>query len=92
MTHRVVVTGMGVVSAIGRSVDAFRDALFAGRSGIGPITIFDPATLPTRIAAEVKWDGEIMRDRKVDVCHRGRRAGDGRRDPRRHAAGAATAA
>jgi 3-oxoacyl-[acyl-carrier-protein] synthase II len=65
VTHRVVITGMGVVSAIGRSVDAFRDALFAGRSGIGPITIFDPATLPTRIAAEVKWDGEIMRDRKV---------------------------
>jgi 3-oxoacyl-[acyl-carrier-protein] synthase II len=65
VTHRVAVTGMGVVSAIGRSVAEFRDSLFAGRSGIGPITLFDPATLPTRIAAEVKWDGDVMRDRKV---------------------------
>ena len=65
MSYRVAVTGMGVVSPIGRTVDGFRDALFAGRSGIGPITVFDPATLPTRIAAEVKWDGESMRDRKI---------------------------
>jgi 3-oxoacyl-[acyl-carrier-protein] synthase II len=63
--YRVAVTGMGVVSPIGRTVHSFRDALFAGRSGIGPITTFDPATLPTRIAAEVKWDGELMRDRKI---------------------------
>ena len=65
MRHRVVVTGMGVVTPIGNTVRDFRDALFAGRSGIGPITTFNPATLPTRIAAEVKWDGAVMRDRKV---------------------------
>jgi 3-oxoacyl-[acyl-carrier-protein] synthase II len=65
VTHRVAVTGMGVVSPIGQSVAEFRTSLFAGRSGIGPITLFDPATLPTRIAAEVKWEGEVMRDRKV---------------------------
>ena len=59
---------MGVVSPIGQTVDEFRDALFTGRSGIGPITIFDPATLPTRIAAEVKWHGEIMRDRKISFA------------------------
>jgi 3-oxoacyl-[acyl-carrier-protein] synthase II len=68
VSHRVAVTGMGVVCPIGRSVDEFRASLFAGRSGIGPITIFDPATLPTRIAAEVKWDGEVMRDRKVSFA------------------------
>ena len=68
MSYRVAVTGMGVVSPIGRTVDGFRDALFAGRSGIGPITTFDPATLPTRIAAEVKWDGELMRDRKISFA------------------------
>jgi 3-oxoacyl-[acyl-carrier-protein] synthase II len=44
------------------------DALFAGRSGIGPITIFDPATLPTRIAAEARWCGDILRDRKVSFA------------------------
>ena len=65
MNHRVAITGMGVVSPIGQSVDEFRASLFAGRSGIGPITIFDSATLPTRIAGEVKWNGEVMRDRKV---------------------------
>ncbi len=53
-THRVVITGMGVVSPVGTAVEAFRDALLSGTSGIGPITIFDPATLNTRIAAEVK--------------------------------------
>jgi len=68
VTHRVAVTGMGVVCPIGQSIDEFRASLFAGRSGIGPITIFDPATLPTRIAAEVKWDGEVMRDRKVSFA------------------------
>ena len=65
MRHRVAVTGMGVVCPIGHSVDAFRDALFAGRSGVGPITLFDPAALPTRIAAESRVGGDVMRDRKV---------------------------
>jgi len=68
MRHRVAVTGMGVVSPIGRTCAEFRDALFAARSGIGPITTFDPATLPTRIAAEVKWDGDVMRDRKISFA------------------------
>jgi 3-oxoacyl-[acyl-carrier-protein] synthase II len=63
--HRVAVTGMGVVAPNGQDVATFRDALLAGTSGLGPITLFDPATLPTRIAAEVKWEGEILRDRKV---------------------------
>jgi 3-oxoacyl-[acyl-carrier-protein] synthase II len=65
MRRRVAITGMGVVSPLGNSVDAFRDALLAGRSGVGPITVFDPASLPTKIAAEVKWDGPILRDRKI---------------------------
>jgi 3-oxoacyl-[acyl-carrier-protein] synthase II len=66
--YRVAVTGLGVVSPIGRTCAEFRDALFAARSGIGPITTFDPATLPTRIAAEVKWNGEVMRDRKISFA------------------------
>lgn len=70
MRHRVAVTGMGVVAPIGRTVDAFREALFAGRSGVGPITIFDPGTLPTRIAAESHAGGDVMRDRKVTFACR----------------------
>ncbi len=52
--RRVVVTGLGVVSPIGVGVDAFWDALLRGRSGIGPITRFDPSPFPTRIAGEVR--------------------------------------
>src|SRR5437773_2766018 len=49
----VVITGIGVVSPIGIGVDAFWDALVAGASGAGPITRFDAADHPVRIAAEV---------------------------------------
>ncbi len=35
--HRVVVTGLGVISALGLDSDCFRQALTAGRSGIGPL-------------------------------------------------------
>jgi len=65
MRRRVAITGMGGVTPIGNTVGAFRDSLFAGVSGAGPITVFDPASLPTRIAAEVKWDGPVLRDRKI---------------------------
>ena len=69
---RVVVTGMGVVSPIGCTVDAFHAALLKGLSGVGRITLFDPASLPTRIAAEVKPSGEVspFRDRKIDFALR----------------------
>jgi 3-oxoacyl-[acyl-carrier-protein] synthase II len=52
--RRVVVTGMGIVSPLGLGVDAFWDALVRGVSGIGPITRFDAARLPSRIAGEVR--------------------------------------
>jgi nodulation protein E len=43
--RRVVVTGMGIVSALGRNVDEFWRALLEGRPGIGPITLIDMSTL-----------------------------------------------
>lgn len=54
MPHRVVITGMGVVSPIGLSVGAFWRALVEGRSGVGPITRFDTTGLDVRFAAELK--------------------------------------
>ena len=52
--RRVVVTGLGIVSPVGIGIAQAWDNLVNGRSGVGPITRFDAAALPTRIAAEVK--------------------------------------
>jgi 3-oxoacyl-[acyl-carrier-protein] synthase II len=52
--RRIVVTGMGMVSPLGRTVESTWSALLEGRSGVGPITLFDAETFPTRIAAEVR--------------------------------------
>jgi 3-oxoacyl-[acyl-carrier-protein] synthase II len=63
--RRVVVTGLGLVSPVGIGVDASWSALVAGKSGVGPITLFDASTFPTRIAAEVKgFDPAQFMDRK----------------------------
>jgi len=51
---RVVITGMGVVAPNGIGIDPFWDSLLNCRSGIGPVTMFDAADLPCRIAGEVK--------------------------------------
>lgn len=51
---RIVVTGIGVVSPLGIGSAAYWDALAAGRSGVGPITLCDPGESPSRIAGEVR--------------------------------------
>jgi 3-oxoacyl-[acyl-carrier-protein] synthase II len=52
--RRVVVTGLGVVSALGQDVAVFWENLLAGRCGVQPITSFDASAFDCRIAAEVK--------------------------------------
>ena len=52
--RRVAVTGLGLVTPLGTGVEKNWEALRAGRSGIGPITRFDTADFPTRIAGEVR--------------------------------------
>ncbi|MBX3290676.1 MAG: beta-ketoacyl-[acyl-carrier-protein] synthase family protein [Acidobacteria bacterium] len=51
---RVVITGIGVVSAIGNSAGDFWTSLSTGRSGIGPITKVDTAEMRFKNAAEVR--------------------------------------
>jgi 3-oxoacyl-[acyl-carrier-protein] synthase II len=52
--RRVVITGVGLVSPLGVGTAVNWRALLAGESGIGPITRFDTAEYPSRIAGEVK--------------------------------------
>lgn len=68
MKTRVAVTGMGVVAPNGATVATFVDNLLAGVSGVRVISQFEPTTLPTRIAGEVRWPGTpgaVFRDRKI---------------------------
>ncbi len=54
MTKRVVITGMGAVTPLGKNVSETWKALLEGQSGVGPITIFNASSFPTKIAGEVK--------------------------------------
>jgi 3-oxoacyl-[acyl-carrier-protein] synthase II len=50
---RVVITGLGAITALGSSVEKLWDGLINGRSGIRKITLFDPTPLPCQIAGEI---------------------------------------
>ena len=65
--RRVVVTGIGLVSALGIGTDANWEALCNGQSGIGPITRFDASAFTTRIAGEVKDFDPLQYIEKKDV-------------------------
>ncbi len=53
-TPRVAVTGIGAVTPAGNTAEETWQAMLAGRSGVGPITLFDPDPFPVRIQAEVR--------------------------------------
>ena len=50
---RVVITGIGAITPLGQTPEQFWDALVAGKSGIGPMTLCDPTDYPCRISGEV---------------------------------------
>lgn len=54
MARRVVVTGIGMVTPLGLNVEGTWANIKAGKSGIGPITLFDASEYLVKIAAEVK--------------------------------------
>jgi 3-oxoacyl-[acyl-carrier-protein] synthase II len=51
--HRVVITGLGSITSLGRSVSVFWDNIIAGRSGIARIISFDPEAYPCQVGAEI---------------------------------------
>ena len=73
MRRRVVVTGIGMVNPLGHDVHTVWCALKESKSGVGQISIFDPAGYPTTIAAEVKnWDVSKCGEDPAQWAHRGR--------------------
>jgi 3-oxoacyl-[acyl-carrier-protein] synthase II len=63
----VVVTGIGIVSPVGHDARSTWDALVGGKSGIAPITRFDPSGYQTTFAGEVKGFDPAARMGRKDV-------------------------
>jgi 3-oxoacyl-[acyl-carrier-protein] synthase II len=64
--RRVVVTGMGVITPLGNTVQEYWQSLIDGKSGAGPITLFDASSFETKFACEVKgFDPLKYMDRKL---------------------------
>ena len=78
---RVVITGIGAISPLGATARETWEAVVAGKSGAGPITLFDASKFKTTFACEVKeFDVSKYIDKKeaplrslCSVCHGGSR-------------------
>ena len=62
---RVVITGTGVISPVGKDTNSFWESLVEGRHGIAPLSMFDASVYKVKLAAEVKdFDPMLYMDRK----------------------------
>jgi 3-oxoacyl-[acyl-carrier-protein] synthase II len=75
--RRVVLTGLGVVTSLGESVEEMWDNLCAGKSGIGPVKRWDASAFPTRFGGECtnfdlsrydvsRYTGERLNPKRLD--------------------------
>ena len=53
-SKRVVITGLGIFCSTGKNVEEFCRSLKEGKTGIGPITLFDTSKYPCKIGAEIR--------------------------------------
>ena len=61
MPRRVVITGLGVVTALGRMLESFWSGLCEGKSGIAPLTLFDTSDFKVHFGGQVHdWDPEAL--------------------------------
>ena len=58
MKRRAVVTGLGLVTSLGRAIDGFWDRVVRGESGVGQITLFDVAGYRVQFGGQVPWEPE----------------------------------
>lgn len=65
--RRVVVTGMGIVSPIGNSVEEFKESLLEGKNGIETITDFPTDSLKVKVSAKVKNFDPLSVVEKKDI-------------------------
>jgi len=72
LRRRVVVTGVGLVCALGIGTDRVWEGLLAGTAGVGPITQFDASAFDCRIAAEVRDFDPLNWISKKDLKKMGR--------------------
>jgi 3-oxoacyl-[acyl-carrier-protein] synthase II len=64
-SRRVVVTGLGAITALGHDVASFWAGLIAGRCGVGRVSLFDPKDFASQIGAEVRdWEAAQHMDPK----------------------------
>jgi 3-oxoacyl-[acyl-carrier-protein] synthase II len=65
MKKRVVITGMGVVSALGIGTDNFWNSIKEGKNGISSVTKIDVSNMNCKVAAEIKeFDSSQFIDKK----------------------------
>src|SRR3954470_8687620 len=71
-TRRVVITGMGVITSLGETVDEYWEALCAGRSGIKTISRWDASKYPVRFGGEctnfnvTKYGVDVREAKRLD--------------------------
>ena len=65
---RVVITGVGMINALGLDKDSAFDNICAGKTGVDKITLFDTSDFPVQIAAEVKdFDPNLVIENGKDI-------------------------
>ena len=72
MQRRVVITGLGLISAVGNTTNETWQSLLAGKGGVGKITGFDASQFACQIAAEVKNFDPLNFIEKKEVKKMGR--------------------
>ena len=61
MTRRVVITGLGVVTALGTRLEQYWNGLLEGRSGVGELTLFDTTLFRVHFGGQVRdWNGDAL--------------------------------